>query len=1542
MESPRDGETRAWPEAESDEPTAFCDAIGRVAIAVSHQLDWQQAVRTSLEVAETALRADAAAIWSADDEARALRFVAGRGLPDEAIAVVREVSYDSDLYAARVARERRVMAVEDLDSLTPEESVSYWRTLGYCGLVAVPLLARGRLAGVMVYLTRACRAYSPSELSAISTIGSIIGLALDNARAYSALAAERAQLQEVIGQLPAGVFIAEAPSAKLVRGNEQVARIWRQPPISTENIESYGRWKGFHLDNRPYLPEEWPLARSIREGIVVRDEEIAILRGDGSCGTISVTSALIRDEAGRIVAGVVVFADVTARKKAEEALRESDERFRATFEQAPVGVVHATFSGQFVRVNERFSGLVDYRPDDLRQMSLQDVTYPLDLDAGLVQLQRLIAGETPTFAVEQRLIRRDGSLVWVNLNVSRVLGPTEDERYLIAFVEDISERKRIDEERTRLLSELRTSNLYLAEASGRTRQKAAEAQALSERLRLIQSITELALARPNLDEVLNTLLVGTCGLLDADGATIMLVAEDGQTLVPRASHGLEEEITRRVEIPVGKGITGRIFASRQPLIIPDISAVEVWSPVLRERARSLLGVPLLVAGRAIGVLLVGAAVPRDFAEVDLRSLRLIAGSVTSGIERAQLLEAERSAREEAERERDRARTSEETLRAIVDNSPAAIFLKDLRGRYILANRTTAEFHGCELGELIGKTDYDTVPKVAEALRANDRQIVESGDTRQFEEETVLPKGRRLFLSQKFPVRDARGSIYAIGGVSTEITERRRSEQEREELLQRVQTERALLQAVLKQLPSGVIIADLTAGTLITNDEAARIWGLPSLRGQPLGQRPWRTGFRPDGHAYEFEEWPLERALRGEMVIGEEIAILRADGECRMIVANAAPIRTPDSQVQSAVVVFADITERKEAEKALRAALTQAEEGRRILESLMENAPEGITIADAPDARIRMVSRHGIELLGVPHANMTVEEVVNQWRAYQPDGITPMPLEDLPLVRAIRTGEVTRNQELVQINAAGQRLFLSCDAGPIRDASGAILGGVIRWREISERKQAEAERERLLAEVEHRAAELDAIVESMAEGLIVINQAEDIIRINRAALQMIGASSAAGFAKCHEVCEGLNVRDRDGSHLPIEERAQSRALRGEEFVEQEILIARLDGLERRLLSTASPVRDKSGEAVLAVGVYRDVTRDREAVSERERLLAQVREVNERLVMASIVAHEVAEESARRAAELDAIISSIGDALIVYAPDGSIIRMNNAAQRLMGYSEAERAQPIAERAERLRFFTTEGTPVPTDESPAMRALRGESVVGEVLRFEILGRRSVWISASAVPVQLPDGHGLGVVLVMSDVTRLHELQIERDAYIHTISHDLRAPLAVILGQGQIVQRAADRPDVVRRAIDAIVLGARRMNVMIEDLVDSARIGAGTITLKRSPADLPKLIRDFLERSRESMPTGRVSVESQPDVPMVSADPARLERILANLVSNALKYSPDESPVTVRIDRGDGEVVVSVIDRGQGIAPDELPHLFKRYYRARAGLEMRSESWL
>jgi PAS domain S-box-containing protein len=144
--------------------------------------------------------------------------------------------------------------------------------------------------------------------------------------------------------------------------------------------------------------------------------------------------------------GLAIVRDVTDRARAEAALRESEERFRATFEQAAVGITHVAPDGRFLRVNSRFADITGYTRDELMALRFHDITHPDDLAPDLDRDARLLAGTIPNYSVEKRYVRKGGGPVWVALTVSLRRAADGEPVHFISVVEDVSERRRAAEE----------------------------------------------------------------------------------------------------------------------------------------------------------------------------------------------------------------------------------------------------------------------------------------------------------------------------------------------------------------------------------------------------------------------------------------------------------------------------------------------------------------------------------------------------------------------------------------------------------------------------------------------------------------------------------------------------------------------------------------------------------------------------------------------------------------------------------------------------------------------------------------------------------------------------------------------------------------------------------------------------------------------------------------------------------------------------------------------------------------------------------------
>lgn len=223
-------------------------------------------------------------------------------------------------FAGRIAAERRPLQLRSA-ATDPQVKSPVIRQRGVRALYGVPLMEQDELVGVAYMGSLTAYEFSQEDQRLFEVLARRATSAIAYHLLRQQLEQKNALLSAMVDQLPAGVILAESPSGRLLLGNEQVAKIWRHPFIRSGSIEQYGAWKGFDpKDGRPLKPEEWALARALLHGETVLDQEVRILRGDGTWGVVLNNAAPVRDSEGRIIAGIVAFIDITERKQDQERL----------------------------------------------------------------------------------------------------------------------------------------------------------------------------------------------------------------------------------------------------------------------------------------------------------------------------------------------------------------------------------------------------------------------------------------------------------------------------------------------------------------------------------------------------------------------------------------------------------------------------------------------------------------------------------------------------------------------------------------------------------------------------------------------------------------------------------------------------------------------------------------------------------------------------------------------------------------------------------------------------------------------------------------------------------------------------------------------------------------------------------------------------------------------------------------------------------------------------------------------------------------------
>ncbi len=302
------------------------------------------------------------------------------------------------------------------------------------------------------------------------------------------------------------------------------------------------------------------------------------------------------------------------------------------------------------------------------------------------------------------------------------------------------------------------------------------------------------------------------------------------------------------------------------------------------------------------------------------------------------------------------------------------------------------------------------------------------------------------------------------------------------------------------------------------------------------------------------------------------------------------------------------------------------------------------------------------------------------------------------------------------------------------------------------------------------------------------------------------------------------------------------------------------------------------------------------------------------------------------KLEAIMGSMSDGLVLTGIDGTVLYTNLGASTIVGLpSEVLEGHPVSALYDALRTAAV-------DPAECERAL-AQVGSGEATQLVVeIGRSG---QRRAIHVRLFDvgdesGRAIGRGLLLRDVTRERELDAFKTTLLAAVGHELRTPLAAIKGhastllQEDVSWSVADQ----RHFLRTISGEADRLAQLVSNLLDLSRQEAGLLLLNRGPTRVQDLVSQAIERL--SHPGVMIAVLIPEDLPLVHVDSARIEVVLHNLVANALVYG--EGEVHISAERRDDVMVVAVSDNGPGIAPDELPHVFERFYRARHGRQQHS----
>ncbi|MGO8947289.1 MAG: PAS domain S-box protein [Ktedonobacterales bacterium] len=820
------------------------------------------------------------------------------------------------------------------------------------------------------------------------------------------------QFQAVLAAIPDGVVVFDEQGRMILANafDQQLLGDEGTTARSPEPVE--GRARRLELqdaDGVPLPAEEIPAVRVLHGEVLSCDHAVDVYAhaADGRKIELSVTGAPVDDAEGRRRGGVLIYRDVTTE-------RQAARRIQQTIESAPDATVVADPTGRIQLVNRQTEEIFGYaRRELLGQPAEQLIPAGLHRTHQRHRAEYAAAPRARPMGASLALFgrHRDGTEFPVEVR----LGPLGDtDSWTIASIRDVSELQRIHTARR-------------------------EAEHANEELRRLQALTDVALAHLRLDDLLSELLGRVQNVMAVDTVAILLLDAHEHCLRVQAARGLDAEVLAHQQVPIDQGFAGRIAVSRAPLVVDDLSTFPGVSSFLPQHVRSALGAPLLLQDRVLGVLHVGTAEPHHFTEPDVQLLQHAAEHIATAVERAQMFEAEQTARQETQAALDRERASETRFRRLVESGIIGMVIGDTK-QVLEANDAYLQMLGYTHEELLAgrlTTDALLPPEditlmeraVNEALTAGAAEPIECKYIRK--DGSRLPVLVGLALLEQTPPR--------FVSFVVDLSERKQLEHSL------LESER-LFRATFEQAAVGMARVAPDGRWLEVNRRLCEIVG---YRREELMKHTFQDLTHPEDLEDDLEY--LREMLAGKRNhFAIEIRFVRKGGSLVWAQLTVALVRDAGGNPEYFISVVEDITARKQAEEAL-----QASEER--LRLFVEHAPAAVAMFDREMCYLSM-SRRWMQdfhlegnLLGRSHYEV-FPELPARWRAIH---------------RRCLGGAVEQSDEDRFERLDGSIQWLRWEVRPWFIRSGEVGGIVVFSEDITERKRLERERE------EARASELAA-------------------------------------------------------------------------------------------------------------------------------------------------------------------------------------------------------------------------------------------------------------------------------------------------------------------------------------------------------------------------------------------------------------------------------------------------------------------------------------
>lgn len=744
-----------------------------------------------------------------------------------------------------------------------------------------------------------------------------------------------------------------------------------------------------------------------------------------------------------------------------------------------------------------------------------------------------------------------------------------------------------------------------------------------------------------------------------------------------------------------------------------------------------------------------------------------------------------------------------------------------------------------------------------------------------------------------------------------------------------------METIFNSIPEAIIVTDPSGKILLCNLVMKAMLNLPAETGlEYITQLPQYLEIRSaKGNRLPLSEWPFFRVLRGETFLNYEMQVrLLAPESIFDVKTTGMPIYSKTGQILCTLVCLYSDSVPKNVKKTIEGLLYECRNKQHFLEKLILEAPVGMAVIGGSSHTIEVANPiflkllHECKSLNAPAEGRKLKEVLTKehYEAF------------IPAIEEAYQSEkqIDISEYKIPVPSKAAFSYWHLNFVPMRNYDGNLTKLIIMAQGAT-------------AEVLHH--QRNEVFASIVTELNARREYTSIMQTVLAlTVESLGASDGSIYLfepdqrHLRGVSE-LKPNNRIGDVIDIETLPlEQQALKSKKpvyYVESEGSPAEKDRLRKiKMQAVLTVPLINSGQAIGLVFLgFADTLNEPslEIITFVELIAAQCALAIDRAIAYQENAqlleseHQARIEIEDKNMQLNVLLQTMEEGVVIIDANGNILMQNSKAYHLINNRESDEA--VLEEPY-IQLLSPDGAIVPPEQYPHKRLLRGEPFHSQeyLINKNNPEPEYFWISGSVV--KGPSGKVQMAMLIFNDITALRKMEQSREDYLFTISHDLRTPLSVISAWAQFTERSVKRPERVKESMIKINSAVWKMNYLIQDIVDSARIESGQLQLVPCRTFFASFMAAMVEEFRGAIESSRV-VLSIPDDICVMADTKRLGRIMINLLSNALKYSQDQTMVTVRAYCRNDQAVISVTDQGSGIEPDEISKLFQRYYRTESG---------